>query len=108
MNLINRAIPASPVRNEERRSRSSAPLQGVATTEARRRYAEVLAVQEDVLGPQHPQTPVTKTHLAAELLGAGECGVAQCVLEEVLRMSRRTDSRPRRELEAAPRLAIED
>ena len=40
MNLINRAIPASPVRNEERRSRSSAPLQGVATTEARRRYAE--------------------------------------------------------------------
>ena len=41
MNLINHAIPASPVRNEERRSRSSAPLQGVATTEARRRYAEV-------------------------------------------------------------------
>jgi hypothetical protein len=66
---------------------------GIATSEARRWYAERLATQEDLLGSEHRETLTTKTHLAAELIGAGEYVVAQAVLEEVLRISERLSTR---------------
>lgn len=56
--------------------------------EARRRYAEILAVQEDDLGALHPDTLLTKFNLAAELMRAGEAPAARALFAEALRESR--------------------
>lgn len=100
---------SSPVWYDDQRPRSLAVLPAIATTDARRWHAEILAIQEDVLGPGHPQTLVTKTHLAAEFLDAGEHWVAQAVLEEVLRVGKRVRTPGSGENSTLrPLLAIED
>ena len=75
------------VTNEQRRF-PSAPT-AIADVSVRWRYANTLAGQEETLGPTHPQTLVTKTHLAGELLKDGENTAALALLDEVRRHLRR-------------------
>ena len=77
--------PPAPCRAD---ASSAAPI------EARHRYAERLAHQEEVLGAEHWDTLVTRTHLAAELLRAGEHAVGLAVLAGVLRAGRRIAGPP--------------
>jgi hypothetical protein len=60
----------------------------VGRVSVRWRYADTLAGQEETLGPTHPETLVTKTRLAGELLNDGENAAALALLDEVRRQLR--------------------
>jgi len=82
-----RSLNGVDVTNEQRRF-PSAPS-AIADVSVRWRYADTLAGQEETLGPTHPETLVTKTHLAGELLKDGENAAALALLDEVGRHLRR-------------------
>ena len=50
---------------------------------------EVLGVQRRVLGPEHPHTLTTMSHLACSLLGQGKHEDAEHMFRELLDMQRR-------------------